>query len=226
MLIYNQSLIPCLAVVDDFKPSVYVTLSYASKHKTVDLGNKIKPKKVTSQPVFSINASPMTPTRTFESNMTYTLVLSDPDATSRAEPVKAQMCHWIVANLTLPFQPADPDGALGWAQSFGPARETQENSVEEIMPYLPPTPPPKTGYHRYVFVLLAPGTGEDTQGELTKPKERPHWGYGKVGAGVREWADENGLVVVGKQTVTINSSKISCSCCLGANFFYSQNKNQ
>ena len=40
-------------------------------------------------------------------------------------------------------------------------------------------------------------------GELTKPKERPHWGYGKIGAGIREWADENGLVVIGKQTVII-----------------------
>ncbi len=69
------------------------------------------------------------------------------------------------------------------------------------MPYLPPTPPPKTGYHRYIFVLLAPATEEGIHGELTKPKDRPHWGYGKVGAGVREWANENGLVAVGKQTV-------------------------
>ena len=210
MLIRDQSLIPCLAVLDDFQPSVYVTLSYASRHKTVDLGNKIKPKKVTSPPVFSINVSPIAPTRTFKSNTTYTLVLSDPDATSRAEPVMAQMCHWIVTNLTLPFRPSDSDGALGGPASFLPARELQDDSVEEIMPYLPPTPPPMTGYHRYVFVLLAPGTGDDMQGELTKPKERPHWGYGKVGAGIRDWADENGLVVVGKQTVIIFSSEVSC----------------
>ena len=210
MLIRNQSLIPCLAVLDDFQPSVYVTLSYASRHKTVDLGNKIKPKKVTSPPVFSINASPIDPTRTFKSNTTYTLVLSDPDATSRAEPVKAQMCHWIVTNLTLPFGPSVSGGALGWPASFHPARELQDHSVEEIIPYLPPTPPPMTGYHRYVFVLLAPATGDDMQGELTKPKERQHWGYGKVGAGIREWADENALIVVGKQTVIITSSEISC----------------
>ena len=56
-----------------------------------------------------------------------------------------------------------------------------------------------TRYHRYVFVLLASETQEGITTELTKPKDRPHWGYGKVGAGVREWADENGLVVVGKQ---------------------------
>ena len=113
----------------------------------------------------------------------------------------AQMCHWIVTNLTLPLQSSHSDGPLDWLSSLLSAEEFKDNGIEEIMPYLPPTPPPKTGYHRYVFVLLAPATEDGTQGELTKPKDRPHWGYGKVGAGVREWADENGLVAVGKQTV-------------------------
>lgn len=165
----------------------------------VDLGNKIKPKKVSSPPVFSIDASPLGPTRTSGSNTTYTLVFSDPDATSRAEPVMAQMCHWIVTNITLPFQSSNDDEALNWLPSFLSAKGSKESGVKEIMPYLPPTPPPKTGYHRYVFVLLASETEDGIQGALTKPKDRPHWGYGKVGAGVREWADENGLVVVGRQ---------------------------
>ena len=62
-------------------------------------------------------------------------------------------------------------------------------------------------YHRYVFVLLASETEERPTKELTKPKDRPHWGYGKIGAGVREWADENGLVVVGKQASLLVLSK-------------------
>ena len=69
------------------------------------------------------------------------------------------------------------------------------------MPYLPPTPPPKTGYHRYVFVLLMPRTDKGVQGELTKPKDRQHWGYGYVGAGVREWANENDLLVIGMRLI-------------------------
>ena len=113
----------------------------------------------------------------------------------------AQMCHWIVTNLTLPLQSSNSDKALDWLLSLLSTEESKDNGIEEIMPYLPPTPPPKTGYHRYVFVLLAPATEGGTRGELTKPKDRPHWGYGKVGAGIREWADENGLVAVGKQTV-------------------------
>ena len=202
MLIQGWLLILFLrTVLDDFQPSVYVTLSYPSRHKTVDLGNKIKPKKVTSPPVFHIEPSTVGPARTVRSNMTYTLVLSDPDATSRAEPVKGQMCHWIVTNLTLPVQSSNSDGALDWLSSFYSAKESEDKGIKGIIPYLPPTPPPKTGYHRYVFVLLGPATEESMGRELTKPTDRPHWGYGKVGAGVREWADENDLVAVGKQTV-------------------------
>lgn len=66
------------------------------------------------------------------------------------------------------------------------------------MPYFPPAPPPKTGYHRYVFVLLAPAANDEPSGHLEKPNDRPHWGYGKVGAGVREWAAENDLIAVGE----------------------------
>ena len=164
----------------------------------MDLGNKIKPKKVASPPVFTIDASAIAPTRTLRSNTTYTLVLSDPDATSRAEPVMGQVCHWIITNLTLPLQPSHSGWALDWLSSLLFAKESEDTGIQEIMPYLPPGPPPKTGFHRYVFVLLAPATEEGGQGELTKPRDRPHWGYGKVGAGVREWADENGLVAVGK----------------------------
>lgn len=64
----------------------------------------------------------------------------------------------------------------------------------ELIEYLAPSPPPKTGKHRYVFVLLVGTEGRN----LTKPEERPHWGYGKVRHGVRDWAEENGLSVVGK----------------------------
>ena len=73
----------------------------------------------------------------------------------------------------------------------------------ELVEYLPPSPPPKTGKHRYVFVLL-----EGKTNHLRTPKERPHWGYGKVRHGVRDWAEENQLEVV------------------GANFFYAANKKQ
>ena len=74
----------------------------------------------------------------------------------------------------------------------------QRNILTGLMEYMPPGPPPKTGYHRYVFVLLAPIEGEGGSNELVKPKERAHWGYGKMGKGVRNWAKDNGLEAVGE----------------------------
>lgn len=90
-----------LPVLDDFEPSVSITLSYPAKHKSVDLGNKLKPKAVQSQPVFNIHASKTAPTRTIKSSSTYVLVLTDPDATSRAQPVKAQMCRELLILLLI-----------------------------------------------------------------------------------------------------------------------------
>ena len=63
---------------------------------------------------------------------------------------------------------------------------------------MPPAPPKGTGKHRYVFVLLASDDEDYSRKGLNKTKERPHWGYGAIGKGVREWAFENALVPVGK----------------------------
>lgn len=66
-----------------------------------------------------------------------------------------------------------------------------------------PGPPPKTGFHRYVFVLL-----EGNNTNLEAPEERQYWGFGKEGHGVRDWAEKQGLDVV------------------GANWFVQKNKKQ
>jgi len=125
-------------------------------------------------------------------------VLTDPDATSRAEPTKAQMCHWIITGLTLTTSSAS--AAVTDVPHSVPAAKGNggKQDLTEIMEYLPPSPPPKTGYHRYVFVLLAPEEGKASR-ELQKPKGRPHWGYGEEGKGVQEWARENGLRAVGAE---------------------------
>ena len=86
--------------------------------------------------------------------------------------------------------------------------EEKESGVDEVMEYKPPGPPPKTGKHRYVFLVFAPKNGTTLPLDLTKPKDRQHWGTGEERGGVREWAEGNELVPV------------------GANFIYSQNKKQ
>jgi len=174
-------------VLDDFEPTYYVDIAYPEAHERVLLGNDIPVDSVSDRPTFTfhkITASPDAGAK----DSTFTLILTDPDAKSRAKPKMSEMCHWIMTNLTTPI-PEPP-----------PMHASKEG---ELMEYLPPSPPPKTGPHRYIFVLLE---GDTT--DIKAPADRPHWGYGKKRHGVRDWADENGLTVV------------------GANFFFAQNKKQ
>jgi phosphatidylethanolamine-binding protein (PEBP) family uncharacterized protein len=73
-------------------------------------------------------------------------------------------------------------------------------SMDDIIPYKAPGPPPKTGKHRYVFLAFAPANGTKDALKLTKPDNRQHWGTGKDRHGVRDWAAENGLVPVGESS--------------------------
>jgi phosphatidylethanolamine-binding protein (PEBP) family uncharacterized protein len=98
----------------------------------------------------------------------------------------------ILTNLTTPVAPPPRDPPFPFKAKPG-----------EMEEYLPPGPPPKTGAHRYVFVLL-----EGDTSNLKAPADRRHWGYDKPRHGVRDWAEENGLTVV------------------GANFFFAQDKQQ
>ncbi|ETI20167.1 hypothetical protein G647_08201 [Cladophialophora carrionii CBS 160.54] len=192
-------------VLDDFEPSYYLDINYPKSHETVLLGNDLPVDAVSSRPVFTFHSidksyyptrrrskksDPCT-TRTERKKSTFTLILTDPDAKSRDNPKMSEMCHWILTNLTTPIElPHD-------------LQEPLKAKPGEIEEYLPPGPPPKTGAHRYVFVLLE---GDTTN--LKPPADRKHWGYGKPRHGVRDWAKENGLTVV------------------GANFFFAQNEKQ
>ncbi|KAG9782029.1 hypothetical protein ABEF93_005571 [Exophiala dermatitidis] len=174
-------------VLDDFEPSYYLDITYPKSHETVLLGNDIPVEAVSERPVFTFHSLEVPSTNAKKS--TFTLALTDPDAKSRDNPIWSEMCHWILTNLTTPI-PEPPIQPL----------KAKPGELEE---YLPPGPPPKTGPHRYVFVLL-----EGDTSNLKAPSDRKHWGYGKPRHGVRDWAKENDLTVV------------------GANFFFAQNKKQ
>lgn len=182
-------------MLDDFSPSYALTVSWPSSHESAQLGNDIPVSSVSSRPAFtffSLPSSAVFPAPRISKNTTFTLALTDPDATSRTNPKWSEFCHWIVTNVTV----------------TSTARHTASvgEKLDELVVYKPPTPPPKTGRHRYVFVLLV-GDAEAAR-ELEAPGDRKHWGYGKVRHGVRDWAGENGLEVV------------------GANFFFAQNEKQ
>ena len=208
-------------VLDDFEPIYYLDIAYSKYHEQVLLGNDIKVKAVAKRPTFTFHAISGPPSYgdlPDDRSPTFTLILTDPDALSYVHPVKSEMCHWIITNLTTPLKldaehewPASTFD-LGDMNDFDyiesdDEEETLGNGLKskpgEIETYFPPSPPKKTGPHRYVFVLL-----EGDTSNLRPPKKRPRWGYGKERHGVRDWANENNLTVV------------------GANFFFAQHKKQ
>jgi phosphatidylethanolamine-binding protein (PEBP) family uncharacterized protein len=120
--------------------------------------------------------------------------MSDPDAPSREDPKWSQVCHWLVTDVQL--TPAD---SIGGSSQF--------LEMTEIMPYTRPGPPKKTGKHRYIFVALSPKNATTEKLYLSKPGDKYNWGYGRPGAGIREWAAENGLAVVGANFVYAKNQK-------------------
>ncbi|XP_053125461.1 phosphatidylethanolamine-binding protein 4 isoform X3 [Hemicordylus capensis] len=80
--------------------------------------------------------SPTVRYRKANENKEYVLIMVDPDAPSRATPKYRFWRHWLVSNI----KGADlKNGNL------------QGNVLSD---YLRPTPPPKSGFHRYQFLIF------------------------------------------------------------------------
>lgn len=208
-------------VIDDFLPSL--TLSVSWEKKEASLGNTIKPKHVQDQPSLSLYDE-TNPDGCATTNMTYVVTLTDPDAPSRDDPKWSEMCHWIAANVTL-SQKSYSILPIPFFDIEVEDEEVNEKSLDEVMEWKPPGPPPKTGKHRYVFLVFAPANGTTQPLDLTKPKDRQHWGTGEERGGVRDWAKENELVPVGKLMATW-TAVVLWLIVVAANFMYSQNKKQ
>lgn len=88
----------------------------------VNQGNELTPTQVQQQPIVEWEAS---------ENNYYTLVMTDPDAPSRAKPKFREFRHWLVANI--------------------PGNKVGEGEV--IAAYVGSGPPQGTGLHRYIFLL-------------------------------------------------------------------------
>ncbi|KAI9749518.1 MAG: hypothetical protein M4579_006838, partial [Chaenotheca gracillima] len=177
-------------VIDDFQPSILVQIAYPASHESASLGNYIDPKDVQTKPTVLLQADP--DSEVAEDTL-FTVIMTDPDAPSRQDPKWSEMCHWIATNITLlpsANSSPHPDADLP-SRSLRPA-------PAELIEYYPPGPPPKTGPHRYVFLVFKPRNG--TTSHLSPPPDRKRWGYGKVRHGVRKWATENDLIPVGERS--------------------------
>ncbi|KAE8449700.1 hypothetical protein EG329_007475 [Mollisiaceae sp. DMI_Dod_QoI] len=161
-------------VIDDFQPKCFVTALYNNEQKPVALGNKFKKPETKEKPALRIYCP------NIKSTPGLILALTDPDAPSRSDPKWAEMCHWIAVVYATNQTGIELELDL------------DITSAPDLVEYKPPGPPPKTGYHRYVFLLL-----EGVNTNLTVPEDRQHWGTGKKRHGVRDWAKNEGLAVVG-----------------------------
>ncbi|KAI1456856.1 PEBP-like protein [Annulohypoxylon moriforme] len=174
-------------VIDKFLPSFLLDAEWSSGERA-RLGNTVKVDKVQDEPTITVHQGRAAQ----KSSATYVVIITDPDAPSRDNPEWSEFCHFI---------------AMGVEVSES-STVVRLSSLTDIISYKPPGPPPETGKHRYVFLLLAPANGTTDPLDLSKPSDRKNWGTGKARHGVRDWAEENGLQPV------------------AANFVYAQNEKQ
>ncbi|KAA8909026.1 phosphatidylethanolamine-binding protein [Sphaerosporella brunnea] len=175
-------------VIDDFTPTALLSVEYPASNVQVSLGNTISPSDAQEVPKIRI-----TPDE--HDDAVFTVVMTDPDAPSREDPKWSEFCHWIVTGLK-------PDTAS--ASDPSTPRSVDTSKGHELIGYMGPAPPPKTGKHRYVILLYKDGNTTKMKG----PPERKKWGNHDYRRGARQWAEKYDLKLV------------------GANFFFAQNKSQ
>lgn len=74
----------------------------------------------------------------FDPSKYYSLVMCDPDAPSRNSPKYRSWLHYTVINI----RPSETGDVLDL------------NKGEEVVTWAPPSPPPGTGFHRYIWFLF------------------------------------------------------------------------
>jgi phosphatidylethanolamine-binding protein len=183
-------------VIPDFQPTSLLAADWAPG-VSASLGNKLPTLILKLAPALTLTHSPSSLTTEDAAlqsclharNMTYVVVLTDPDAPSRGDPKNAEYAHWIAAGVpsTSTSEPASGCTRLELAH------------LHEVLEYAPPTPPKGTGQHRYVFMAFAPANGTTDRLNLSPPKDRKRWGAESDGSrGSWNWAQFNGLIPVGE----------------------------
>lgn len=129
-------------------PGALVKVSYAGGSE-VNLGNELTPTQVKDQPTVSWEAEP---------GALYTLVMTDPDAPSRANPKMREWKHWVVVNV--------PGSDVG--------------AGETVAEYIGSAPPQNSGLHRYVFLVYKQTGGKVQFDEPKLSNRNPNRGKFRV----------------------------------------------
>lgn len=187
-------------VVDDFETQGLLSIEYGPT-ELVTLGNTLSVSGTQHKPKIQLTLNSPTEDGKIESineGDKFILVLTDPDAPSNSDHKWSEYLHWLVTDIELPnlkTESGEPE-----ISHFIDATQGKE-----IFKYVGPGPPPKTGKHRYVFLLFKQDPNTIT---IEAPKDRPNWGTGTPSSGVRDWIKANAP-----------GSKL-----LAVNFFYAQNE--
>ncbi|KAI6137107.1 phosphatidylethanolamine-binding protein [Pisolithus sp. B1] len=162
-----------------FGPEALLVVSWPTG-KEATLGNTLTALDTALAP--SISFTPMITLAPYD-EVSYTLVMTDPDAPSRKNPRLAQWRHWVVTGIKAPHPTEAVSGHLS-------ARFTEP----PVTPYYCPAPPPGTGPHRYVLLLYRePAIGlripPDAPERRNSPERRAKWD-------AAAFAEEYGLKLV------------------------------
>lgn len=106
----------------DEAPAKSVEVKYKKSNKEAKLGNELTPKDVRETPEVTFEA---------DHDAFYTLIMTDPDAPSRKNPIRREFHHWLVGNI--------------------PGNSVNKGNV--LSAYVGSGPPKNTGLHRYVFLV-------------------------------------------------------------------------
>ncbi|VDB92384.1 unnamed protein product [Peniophora sp. CBMAI 1063] len=166
----REHLIPDV-LPESFTPSVLFSVIYPNGTEVV-MGNELTPALTADEPNVGITPMNMADWQADatgkeadegKGDVSYTLVMLDPDAPTRAEPIYRSFRHWVVTGL----KPASENSMTSAANDL--ALKTKNATC----PYRPPGPRPESGIHRYTFLLFqepASATG------FTVPEGEPEHG--------------------------------------------------
>ncbi|THU78255.1 PEBP-like protein [Dendrothele bispora CBS 962.96] len=171
----------------NFYPSVLFSVIYPSGREGI-LNTELTIEDALDEP--EVNFTPMVASDEFtgdstsnDSETSYTLVMTDPDAPSRANPTSKEFRHWVITGLKAPAQSSDKTGNL-----------TALKTKPSTTPYRPPGPFPGSGLHRYTFLLFQEPPGfslpPDAKEFGDSIPERRHWK-------AFEFGEKYGLKLVG-----------------------------
>ncbi|KAG2126081.1 phosphatidylethanolamine-binding protein [Suillus cothurnatus] len=175
----NNGIIPDVIPVDPpFHPKALLVVTFPTNQEAL-LGNTLTKTDTADEPTVMF-----TPVPDVTDEATYTLVMTDPDAPSRANPKFREWRHWVVTGVKAPPTSAVEENDIA-AQLTKPA----------VTPYYPPAPPPGTEKHRYVILLYQEPNADfsipaDASERKNEPANRKNWN-------AAEFADKHGLKLVG-----------------------------